>query len=127
MIRRQSSGSLAAALAALVATGSGAIAADAIEVVTTARSGTLTVCRGWLVYDSCSTYHHVGLPERVAVGDKLELTYGSNPKDYVFHVAGIRQHGSGCTLLSDRSGPNGAGEKIEIAPCQPATKPAAAR
>ena len=126
MTGRRSSAAIAAALVAALVV-SGAIAADTIEAVTTPRSGTLTVCRDWLVYDSCSTYHHVGLPDRIAVGDKVELTYGSNPKDYIFHVTGIRRHGDACTLLSDRSGPDGAGEKIEIAACQPATNPAAAR
>jgi hypothetical protein len=93
-------------------------AADAVEAVTTQGSGALTICRSWLVYNSCTTYSKVALPERVAVGDKLSLTYGSNPKDYTFPVLSIRHQGASCTILSDASGAAPSGEKIEVAPCQ---------
>jgi hypothetical protein len=95
-------------------------AGDTVEAVTTQRSGTLTICRSWLVYDSCSTYSKVALPERIAVGDKLSLTYGSNPKDYTFPVLSIRHQGTSCTILSDSSGAAEGGEKIEVAQCQQA-------
>ena len=96
-------------------------AAAAQEAVTTPGAGTLTKCRDWLVYLSCSTYHHIKVPDHVAIGDGLALTYGSNPKHYVFHVAQIRRQGNGCTLLSDRSGSGEEAERIDIAPCQLAT------
>ena len=117
---------LAAALL-LAGSQSGRAAGGDVAAVTTPGKGVLTICRDWFVYHSCSTYHHIAVPGRIAVGDRVELTYGSNPKDYVFHVVHIRPHGNGCMLLSDQSGPNGAGEKIEIARCHAAAKPAAAR
>ena len=92
--------------------------ADTVEAVTTQGSGALTICRSWLVYDSCTTYGKVALPERVAVGDKLSLTYGSNPKDHTFPVLSIRHQGTSCTILSDASGAAASGEKIEVARCQ---------
>ena len=93
-------------------------AADSVEAVTTQGSGALTICRSWLVYNSCTTYSKVALPERVVVGDKLSLSYGSNPKDYTFPVLSIRHQGANCTILSDSSGAAANGEKIEVAQCQ---------
>jgi uncharacterized membrane protein len=93
-------------------------AADSVEAVTTQGSGTLTICRSWLVYDSCTTYSKVALPERIAVGDKLSLSYGSNPKDYTFPVLSIQHQGASCTILSDASAAAVGGEKIEVAQCQ---------
>ena len=81
------------------------------------------MCRSLVVYNSCDA-HKVVLPSRIAVGDKIKLTYGSNPKNYNFHVVQIRQQDSGCTILSDASSGREDGEKIEIAPCQAAAKPA---
>jgi hypothetical protein len=104
-------------LAALLLAGPAAPAAGPPEAVTTPGSGILTKCRDWLVYLSCSTYHHIALPGRVAVGDDVKLTYGSNPKEYVFHIARIRRHGDGCTILSSQSGAGEEAEKIEVAPC----------
>ena len=100
-------------------------AADTVEAVTTPGSGALTICRNWLVYDSCTTYSKVALPERVAVGDKLNLTYGSNPKDYTFPVLSIRHQGTSCTISNDASGVSAGGEKIEVTECTAMAKPAA--
>jgi hypothetical protein len=100
-------------------------APDGLTAVTTPGSGKLTVCRNWLVTHSCSTYGKVALPRRIAIGDKIELTYGSNPKSYVFRVARLRQRDSHCTILSDASGANEDGEKIEVAHCAPAAAPVA--
>ena len=94
-----------------------AAAADDSPAVTTPGTGALTICRDWVVYESCSTYHKIDLPGRIAVGDRIELTYGSNPKDYVFHVSGIRRDANSCTILSENSGPGDKGERIEVAPC----------
>ena len=63
------------------------VAAETVEAVTTAGSGRLTICRNWLVYNSCTTYRKVAVPDRVAVGDRISLTFGSNPKDYTFWFA----------------------------------------
>ena len=100
----------------------GAGAAESIDAVTTPGTGKFIACRNWLVTHSCTTYGRVTLPGRIAVGDQIPLTYGSNPKHYIFRVARLRQHGDNCTILSEASGPNEEGEKIEVAPCR-AAKP----
>jgi|SRR5436305_3821991 hypothetical protein len=97
-------------------------AAGAVEAVTTPGSGDLTICRSWIVYASCNTYHKVPLPTQVAIGDAITVTYGSNPKDYIFHVARILQEDKRCRILSDASDAKGEGERIEVAQCQPADK-----
>ena len=97
---------------------------ESVAAVTTSRSGKLTMCRNWLVYNSCTTYSKVALPERVAVGDKISLSYGSNPKDYTFPVLLIRRQGATCTILSDANKDAVGGEKIEVDPCQAAANPA---
>src|SRR5207244_177947 len=101
----------------VAAAASGAGASDNVDAVTTRGTGRFTMCRNWLVYSSCTTYGRVVLPERIAVGDQIDLTYGSNPKHYVFQVMRLRRQGDHCTILSARSGPNEEGEKIEIAQC----------
>jgi hypothetical protein len=108
---------LAAVCSAIVAT---PVAAAA---VTTPGSGALTICRDWLVYESCTTYHKVDLPDRITVGDRIELTYGTNPKDYVFHVSRINHDGDRCVILSENSGRGGKGERIEVTPCGAAAAP----
>lgn len=108
--------------AAFLAVATAPLAAETIEAVTTPRSGVLTICRSWIVYRSCKPYYRVPIPERVAVGDRLKLTFGSNPKDYVFHVVQIRPKGDGCTILSDVSGGAEDGERLDVSPCQPASK-----
>jgi hypothetical protein len=117
----------AAAFAALLLPAGTALAAETIEAVTTSGSGTLTMCRDWLVHTSCEAYHNVELPPRIAVGDKVAVTFGSNPKDYNFHVSAIRRRGDGCTILSEQSGADESGEKIEVSPCEPTAQPAAGR
>lgn len=99
-------------------------AAGAVEAVTTPGSGDLTMCRSWLVYASCNTYHKIALPARIAIGDTVTVTFGTNPKDYNFQVTQILRQGQGCKILSKASAPDGEGERIEIAQCQPAEKPA---
>ena len=61
----------------------------AVEALVTSGPGVLTKCRYWLVATSCHHYHHVRLPRRIAVGDTINLTYGSIPKGYAFPVARI--------------------------------------
>jgi hypothetical protein len=69
----------------------------------------------------------VVLPPRIAVGDKIKLTYGSNTKTYVFAVVEIRPKGEGCLLLSDQSGGEEDGERVEVARCLPANEAAATK
>jgi hypothetical protein len=101
-----------------------AAATATLDAVTTPGSGTLTMCRDWLVYKSCATYHRIAVPQHVAIGDQLELDYGSNQKHYIFHVVRIRHDGASCTILSDASGDGEDGEKIEVLGCQATAKPA---
>ena len=97
-------------------------AADPVNAVTTPGSGSLTVCRSWVVYNSCDE-HKVTLPSQVSIGDDIKLTYGSNAKTYTFHVVQIRREGSVCTILSDASGGREDGERLDIGACQPAARP----
>ena len=114
---------IVACLSVLPAAGAALAAGVAVDAVTTPGSATLTKCRDWLVYSSCSTYHRIALPERVAVGDKFKLKYGSNPKVFMFDVSGIRRDGERCIILSTGGGAE-AGERLEVAPCLPAAEPA---
>ena len=97
-----------------------AYGADPVDAVTTPASGTLTMCRDWFNRDACDTYHRIKLPARIAVGDRVEVTYGSNPKDYIFHVTVIRRDGERCTIFSTHSAADGSGERLEISECRPA-------
>ena len=103
--------------AILLAPATAAPAAGGAEAVTTPGSATLTMCRDWLVYNSCSKYHNVKVPPVIAVGDKVRLRFGSNPKNYDFPVVAIRHHGDGCTIASNHTRPDDTGEKIEVSPC----------
>jgi len=91
--------------------------ADSVEAVEPGGPGVLTKCRDWLVYQQCGTYHHIALPNRIAVGDSLNLSYGSNPKEYVFRVQRIRHRGDGCILFNEEAGGEEA-ERLEITPCR---------
>jgi hypothetical protein len=115
---------LAAAFLLLAPVPLSAAASAALDAVTTPGSGTLTMCRNWFVYKSCSSYHRIVMPQQVAVGDELELDYGSNQKHHIFRVVRIRRDGASCTILSDASGGDEDKEKIEVPECRPTTKPA---
>src|ERR1051325_11728911 len=94
--------SLACLCAAIVMAQGGGALAEPIAAVAIAGKGILTICRGWIVFETCKTYDKIDLPPQVAVGDRITLSaFGSNPKDYVFHIVEIRQKGRGCMLLSD--------------------------
>jgi hypothetical protein len=116
---------LAAALLAISAALCPGAAADAVEAVAISSPGILTKCRSWVLFNSCKS-HKVALPERVAVGDQIELSYGSNPKSFTFPVRRIVQHGSGCTIFSQAGSAAEQGDKIEVAGCQPTAPPGAA-
>ena len=120
---RVSSGRLrGAALGITLLAAAACPAADTVDAVITPGSGSLTVCRSWVVYNSCDA-HKVSLPDQVSVGDNIKLTFGSNAKSYTFHVVQIRQEGTACTILSEASGGREDGEKLQIGSCQPAAKP----
>ena len=99
-------------------------AADSIEAARTPGTGAFTMCRSWVVYNSCTTYHKVAVPGQVAVGDKIKLIYGTNPKDYIFKVVQIRHQDGSCTILSDMSRGKDDGEKLEVPQCEASAKPA---
>src|SRR6266550_4337723 len=100
---------------AMLDTGSTAEIGDSVMIQ---GSGVLTTCRSWIFFTSCTT-HKVRLPERVAAGDKVNLNFGSNTKNYTFEIALIRLDGDACTLMSESSRSDGEGEKIEVARCGP--------
>lgn len=91
--------------------------ADAVEAVEPGGPGVLTKCRDWLVTHSCRTYHHIGLPPRVAVGDTITLSFGSSPKEYGFLVARIALDRDHCTIFSEAEGDANQIDKIEVVPC----------
>jgi len=98
----------------------GAAAADAVDEVHPGGPGMLTKCRDWLVASSCRTYHHISLPSRIAVGDTITVSFGSDLKEYGFFVARIALKGDQCTIFSETTGDRHGMDKINITPCYPA-------
>ena len=98
----------------------GAAAADAVDEVHPGGPGMLTKCRDWLVASSCRTYHHISLPSRIAVGDTITVSFGSDLKEYGFFVARIALEGDQCTIFSETTGDRHGMDKINITPCYPA-------
>jgi hypothetical protein len=96
------------------------IAADEAASISTGGKGDLTMCP-WAQM-SCNLYHHIKLPPKIAVGDKVRLRFGSNPKQYYFPVARIVRDGDTCTVFS-QLGKTTDVEKIEIASCGDASPP----
>ena len=92
----------------------------AVEALVTSGPGVLTKCRYWLVATSCHHYHHVRLPRRIAVGDTINLTYGSNPKGYAFPVARIGIEDGHCTIYSEARGNPDQINKITVGSCRAA-------
>ena len=90
---------------------------DEVKAIAPGGPGVLTKCRDWVVTSSCKTYHHIELPSRVAVGDKLTLTFGSSPKEYAFSVARIAAKGHHCAIFSEAEGDRHRMDKINVAPC----------
>ena len=97
--------------------------AEPLAAVTVSGKGVLTICRNWIIFRTCKPYDKIDLPPRIAVGDRLDLTFGSNPKDYLFHVVEIRQKGEGCLLLSNISNGHEDRERIEVPRCEPVDGP----
>ena len=96
--------------------------AEPLVAVTVTGKGVLTICRNWILFRTCKPYDKIDLPPRIAVGDRLDLSFGSNPKDYLFHVVEIRQKGEGCLLLSNISKGHEDRERIEVPQCEPVAK-----
>jgi hypothetical protein len=113
---------LASVCAAVAVLLSPAALAEPLAAVTVSGKGVLTICRNWIVFRTCKPYDKVELPPRIAVGDQLDLTFGSNPKDYLFQVVEIRQKGEGCLLLSKMSKGHEDRERIEVPRCEPVAK-----
>jgi len=112
-IRRVWLGALLGSLAAF------AVAqAEEVQSVATPGKGDLTMCS----YRGCNLYHHIKLPAQIAVGDKVRVRFGSNPKQYRFPVARIVHTGDACTIYSQTTDTEGV-EKIEVASCVVDTRP----
>jgi|SRR5689334_24062770 hypothetical protein len=95
--------------------------ADNVAAVEPGGPGVLTKCRNWLVATSCKTYHHISLPQRIAVGDTMSVSFGSHPKEYNFFVARIALKGRHCAIFSENHGDRHEMDKINVAPCYPAS------
>jgi hypothetical protein len=97
-----------------------ATAAAPVEAVETNRSAILTKCHSWMFSRDCHTYHHVRLPARIAIGDKVSIMYGSNTKRYEFPVLHIRIEGDQCTLFGEEPSDPDNVDKLVISSCRPA-------
>ena len=104
----------------IIVLGFGKAAAGDVEAVTPDASGILTKCRDWLVATTCNTYQHIDLPPRIAVGDKVPLRFGSNPKNYALPVARIDLERDHCAIFSEAEGNLHQMDRINVALCHPA-------
>ena len=104
----------AAAIGGLLA--AGPAAADEVAAIATGGQGDLTMCP-YMGYMGCNLYHHIELPPQIAVGDKVSVRFGSNPKSYDFPIARIVRDGGKCTVFSQLKNTENV-EKIVIAACQ---------
>ena len=96
-----------------------ALAADDVKEISTGGEGNLTNCS----YSGCNLYHHIKLPPHIAVGDKVGIWFGSNPKHYRFPVGRIVHDGDACTIFGQVSETENV-DKIDVLSCQvtPATQ-----
>ena len=92
-----------------------ALAEDGPSAIKTPGAARLTMCRSWLLFSTCRDYYNVAVPDRIALGDRLPLNFGSNPKAYEFPVMRIVRQGETCMLLDEPRGDDG--NRIEIASC----------
>jgi hypothetical protein len=103
----------------IVVTSMGAAAhSNSVDAVRPGAPGILTKWISWLVTSSRRTYHHIRLPARVAVGDTITFSFGSNPKTYRFSVARITLKGNRCEIFS-RNEIHHHKDKISVTPCFP--------
>ena len=110
---------LACFAALLLALPCGNASATTVAAVDTGGSGTLTKCRNWLVMHTCHNYYRVIVPEHISVGDELDLTFGSNQKEYFFPVARIVVEGDRCVLYTEKNAARQNAERLVILPCHP--------
>jgi hypothetical protein len=103
-----------AAVAAAVFAVSLPAIADEATAISTGGKGDLTMCS----YGGCRLYHHIKLPPQIAVGGKMTLHFGSNPKRYRFPIVRIVRDGDMCTVFSQATETQDV-EKVEIASCAP--------
>jgi hypothetical protein len=106
------------AVLVLLALACGVARGDGVAAVETGGFGTLTKCRSWLFLNSCHTYYHVAVPGHIGLGDQLDITFGSNLKEYFFPVALIALDRESCTLYSEKDATPGDGDRIAISPCR---------
>jgi hypothetical protein len=107
---------IAALTLATAGLGAAARAAD-VGAVAPGGPGVLTKCRNWLMANTCKSYKHIALPARIQVGDKLTVTFGSNPKEFVFSVARIDLKERHCAIFSKAEGDRHKIDKINVTPC----------
>ena len=89
--------------------------ADEAKVIETGGTGDLTMCPvgGF----GCNLYHHIDLPPQISIGDKVSVSFGSNPKQYDFPAAKIVvRDGGGCTVFSQLVETENV-EKIDVPSC----------
>lgn len=105
-----------AVAAAVVAMPAFAAGAKAVE---TDGLGVLTICRSWMLFTSCNSYNHIAIPARLAVGDTIDLIFGSNTKKIRYPIAVIAQSGDSCTIYN--AVPRGA-KRVDniVTSCRPA-------
>jgi hypothetical protein len=113
-------GCAAAGLLLLALSSAGGARAQGTAAVETDGFGTLTKCRSWLVLHTCHTYDRVTVPERIDLGDRIVLRFGSNRKQYRFPVERIARGRESCTLYSEKDETQRGIDRIEISPCRSA-------
>jgi hypothetical protein len=96
-----------------------ALAADPVNAVGTPGQGRLIMCRDWLVYTSCWSYHHIAIPAQIKIGDNLDLFFGSNNKEISFPVARILRDGDRCDLFNTPDGAIHKVNRIKVEGCKP--------
>lgn len=116
--------SIKGALAALAVAGLGgaALAADPVDTIETPGIGRLIMCRDWLVYTSCWSYHHIAIPTHVKLGDTLDLSFGSNNKEITFPVERILRDGDTCNVYNTPDGAERRVNRVKVEGCKAAAK-----
>jgi hypothetical protein len=99
------------------------ILSGGVTAIETTGSGSLTMCRDWLVYDSCMVYDRVDLPKRIAVGDRISLSFDSDNKHFSFPVARLVKTGIDCTVLSEDTNDANAVNRIKVPACLDVSNP----
>ena len=115
----------AVGLVAAFLCGAAAPAPHPAKSVVTPGEGILNKCRSVFmgIGRTCNTYHHVALPRRIDVGDKVPIVYGSNRKEYGFPVFGISLAGDSCTIFGeDTEEDDESIDKLVVTPCRPAPR-----